>query len=236
MTSEPFEFLPTHKIHLASSKKPVPKTDSARMIRLTILDNQRLDPCGPCGGVCCKRIPGAYFPSDFGETEAEIRAAVLTPDSEIPELIKMLRTLRPDDQLRIERNYHRARAIELAEEVIIWRRRAEGPTKPTQDLFAQLELQVKAAASIYATNIAAKLPPTPALQETFYPEPAAPAPAPAATDPRAEFAQIRATLRLSQAAMAYRLKTSQGQISKWERGSCAIPADILRRAREELTP
>ncbi len=46
------------------------------MTKLHVLNNQRPDLCGPCGGKCCQSAPGAYFPADFGETEAEIRAGV----------------------------------------------------------------------------------------------------------------------------------------------------------------
>lgn len=34
---------------------------------------ERPDLCGPCGGKCCKRAPGAAFPEDFGAPD---RAAV----------------------------------------------------------------------------------------------------------------------------------------------------------------
>ena len=46
------------------------------MTRLRVLNNQRPDICAPCGGKCCQTAPGAYFPADFGTTDAEIRASV----------------------------------------------------------------------------------------------------------------------------------------------------------------
>lgn len=79
-----------------------------------------------------------------------------TPDEEIPGLIRMLRLNRPDDQLRIERNYYRTLAMERAEEVIIWRRRAEGPQAPSvADVLQDLQTKVSAAASNYAREVAA---------------------------------------------------------------------------------
>lgn len=45
-------------------------------MRLHVLNNQRPEVCTPCGGKCCHNAPGAYFPGDFGETDAEIRAGV----------------------------------------------------------------------------------------------------------------------------------------------------------------
>ena len=45
-------------------------------MKLPILNNQRPEVCTPCGGKCCQNAPGAYFPSDFGDTDAEIRAGV----------------------------------------------------------------------------------------------------------------------------------------------------------------
>lgn len=41
-----------------------------------ISDNKRPDLCAPCGGKCCQRGPGAYWPADFGATDAEIRTAL----------------------------------------------------------------------------------------------------------------------------------------------------------------
>lgn len=34
------------------------------------------DVCGPCGGACCKQMPGTAFPSDFGRTRAAVLAKV----------------------------------------------------------------------------------------------------------------------------------------------------------------
>ena len=45
-------------------------------MKLHVLNNQRPEVCAPCGGKCCHNAPGAYFPGDFGETDAEIRAGV----------------------------------------------------------------------------------------------------------------------------------------------------------------
>ena len=45
-------------------------------MKLHVLNNQRPEVCTPCGGKCCHNAPGAYFPGDFGETDAEIRAGV----------------------------------------------------------------------------------------------------------------------------------------------------------------
>lgn len=39
--------------------------------------NERPDLCGPCGGQCCKSIPGIYAPEDFGaDLEAALRAGI----------------------------------------------------------------------------------------------------------------------------------------------------------------
>jgi Fe-S-cluster containining protein len=47
-----------------------------------IQDNQNADLCTPCGGKCCKVIPGIYWPEDFGsshdEVIANVRAAIAT--------------------------------------------------------------------------------------------------------------------------------------------------------------
>lgn len=41
---------------------------------------ERPDVCGPCGGVCCKHMPGAALPEDFGlsagDSIAPVRAAL----------------------------------------------------------------------------------------------------------------------------------------------------------------
>ena len=34
---------------------------------LTVISNVQPDVCGPCGGKCCQLMPGATFPSDFGD-------------------------------------------------------------------------------------------------------------------------------------------------------------------------
>ena len=34
--------------------------------------NERPDICGPCGGVCCKFVPGIALPTDFGNHPLEI--------------------------------------------------------------------------------------------------------------------------------------------------------------------
>lgn len=52
-------------------------------IRLPVIqDNQNADLCTPCGGKCCKAIPGIYWPEDFGsshdEVIANVRAAIAT--------------------------------------------------------------------------------------------------------------------------------------------------------------
>lgn len=45
-------------------------------MKLPVLNNEHPEVCTPCGGKCCQNAPGAYFPSDFGDTEAEVRAGV----------------------------------------------------------------------------------------------------------------------------------------------------------------
>jgi Fe-S-cluster containining protein len=35
------------------------------MLKLAVLNNEN-KVCGPCGGKCCKRMPGSALPSDFG--------------------------------------------------------------------------------------------------------------------------------------------------------------------------
>lgn len=44
---------------------------------MRIPDNQNPSICGPCGGKCCKKQPGIYHPDDFGETEEEVKSAVI---------------------------------------------------------------------------------------------------------------------------------------------------------------
>ena len=39
-------------------------------------DHVRPDICAPCGGRCCKALPGAAMPEDFGADDAAIRAAM----------------------------------------------------------------------------------------------------------------------------------------------------------------
>jgi Fe-S-cluster containining protein len=47
-----------------------------------IQDNQNADLCTPCGGKCCKSIPGIYWPEDFGSDRdaviANVRVAIAT--------------------------------------------------------------------------------------------------------------------------------------------------------------
>lgn len=177
-----------------------------------------------------------------------------TPDDEIPGLIRILRLIRPDDQLRIERNYYRTLAMERAEEVIIWRRRAEGPQAPSvSDVLADLQTRVSAAASNYAREVAA-LPPktTPALPpqtkehrawSTVGPgcdPPAAtvalPPPTPPLENlPALELRRVRAELGFSQAAMAYRLRIPVARLSLYEKGA-AVPPEILKLALEQVAP
>jgi Fe-S-cluster containining protein len=46
-------------------------------IRLPVIqDNQNADLCTPCGGKCCKAIPGIYWPEDFGNSHDEVIANV----------------------------------------------------------------------------------------------------------------------------------------------------------------
>ncbi len=179
-----------------------------------------------------------------------------TPDDEIPGLIRMLRLVRPDDQLRIERNYYRTLAMERAEEVIIWRRRAEGQQAPSvADVLEDLQTRVSAAVSNYASQAAALPPKTePALTPTKKehrswstvgpgcgPPPATvpnplPPPTPALENlPALELRRVRAELGFSQAAMAYRLRISVARLSLYEKGA-AVPPEILKLALEQVAP
>lgn len=176
-----------------------------------------------------------------------------TPDDEIPGLIRMLRLVRPDDQLRIERNYYRTLAMERAEEVLIWRRRAEGPQAPSvADVLGDLQTRVSAAVSNYSREIAAlpkKTAPTlpPKAEHRTWTTvgpgcepPAAPA-APAARPtppqvenlPALELRRVRAELGFSQAAMAYRLRIPVARLSQYEKGA-PVPPEILKLAQEQV--
>lgn len=44
------------------------------MLALAVVtNNERPDICGPCGGECCRRAPGAYHPSQFGPKLGGVR-------------------------------------------------------------------------------------------------------------------------------------------------------------------
>lgn len=47
-------------------------------VRLAVVNYERADTCSPCGGKCCKRMPGAAMPEDFrpGEPGLTERIAV----------------------------------------------------------------------------------------------------------------------------------------------------------------
>ena len=172
-----------------------------------------------------------------------------TPDEEIPGLIRMLRLNRPDDQLRIERNYYRTLAMERAEEVIIWRRRAEGPQAPSvADVLQDLQTKVSAAASNYAREVAAlprKIEPSlPSRSEhrawsTVGPgcDPPAARPTPPQVEnlPALELRRVRAELGFSQAVMACRLRIPVAKLSLYEKGA-PVPPEILKLALEQVSP
>lgn len=171
-----------------------------------------------------------------------------TPDDEIPGLIRMLRMNRPDDQLRIERNYYRTLAMERAEEVIIWRRRAEGPQAPSvSDVLEDLQMRVSAAASNYAREVAALprktepcLPPRPEhrVWSTVGPgcDPPAARPTPPQVEnlPALELRRVRAELGFSQAVMACRLRIPVAKLSLYEKGA-PVPPEILKLALEQVS-
>ena len=171
-----------------------------------------------------------------------------TPDDEIPGLIRMLRLNRPDDQLRIERNYYRTLAMERAEEVIIWRRRAEGPQAPSvADVLEDLQTRVSAAASNYAREVAAlprkTEPSLPSRSEhrawsTVGPgcDPPAARPTPPQVEnlPALELRRVRAELGFSQAVMACRLRIPVAKLSLYEKGA-PVPPEILKLALEQVS-
>lgn len=43
---------------------------------LDILNTENRDICGPCGGACCKNMPGSTHPDEWGSTPQEISEAV----------------------------------------------------------------------------------------------------------------------------------------------------------------
>jgi Fe-S-cluster containining protein len=47
--------------------------------KLVVIQDSFVQPdlCGPCGGKCCRNMPGAAMPSDFGTTPDEIRARLI---------------------------------------------------------------------------------------------------------------------------------------------------------------
>ena len=48
------------------------------MVSLRVLNSyEKPDLCGRCDGACCKSMPGASIPSDFGNDEPEIRDKLL---------------------------------------------------------------------------------------------------------------------------------------------------------------
>lgn len=167
-------------------------------------------------------------------------------------LIRKLRLMEPSDQLRIERNYWRARSMELGEEVIIWQRRAGRDVLPTTEIFADLLAKVKAASSNYALQLAAAKPaaepralaahgertaasPPPAA---VAPKSSAPAAEPApvavpepAPPPRVELRMIRSFLSMSQRELAAALGQTQARISLMERGTARVSPELLAAAR-----
>ena len=47
-------------------------------IKLQIIaNNENAALCGPCGGRCCKSVPGYTFPSDFGQTVEEMERQII---------------------------------------------------------------------------------------------------------------------------------------------------------------
>lgn len=169
----------------------------------------------------------------------------------IPGLIRQLRLMEPNDQLRIERNYWRARSMELGEEVILWQKRAGRDVLPTTEVFADLQAKVKAACSNFAQQLAGAKPAseTRALvigaerpPADSPPDDLAPVSAPASGDsssepacsvpsPRLELRQIRERLGLSQRELASALGQTQARISLMERGNARVAPDLLAAAR-----
>lgn len=45
-------------------------------MKLPVLNNERPEVCGPCGGSCCKSGSGVYHPSDFEDLARDLPAAV----------------------------------------------------------------------------------------------------------------------------------------------------------------
>lgn len=43
---------------------------------LSILNTEDSTLCGPCGGLCCKSLPGTTHPEEWGSTREEIREAI----------------------------------------------------------------------------------------------------------------------------------------------------------------
>ena len=44
---------------------------------LSILNTESASACGPCGGKCCKYLPGTTHPDEWGDSPEEIRAAII---------------------------------------------------------------------------------------------------------------------------------------------------------------
>lgn len=168
----------------------------------------------------------------------------------LPGLIRKLRLMEPNDQLRIERNYWRARSMELGEEVIIWQKRAGRDVLPTAEVFADLQAKVKAACSNFAELLAAARPASKdraltsgADRQADRPPPEDLAPAgPAAHSntgqelggghsPRLELRQIRERLGMSQRGLAAVLGQTQARISLMERGNARVTPELLSAAR-----
>lgn len=169
----------------------------------------------------------------------------------LPGLIRKLRLMEPNDQLRIERNYWRARSMELGEEVIIWQRRAGRDAAPTTEIFADLQAKVKAACSNFAQQLEAARPASEpravassAAAPADRPPPESIASQAASADrevgpelgagdpsPRLELRQIRERLGFSQRELAAALGQTQDRISLMERGSARIALSLLAAAR-----
>lgn len=175
----------------------------------------------------------------------------------LPGLIRQLRLMEPNDQLRIERNYWRARSMELGEECIIWQKRAGRDALPTAEVFADLQAKVKAACSNFALQMAAAKPASeprvlaarsdqPAADrpppDDLTPDAAAPPCEPSAEraggslPPRLELMQIRERLGLSQRELAAELGQTQARISLMERGNAKVAPELLAAARALGSP
>lgn len=172
-------------------------------------------------------------------------------------LIRKLRLMEPSDQLRIERNYWRARSMELGEEVIIWQRRAGRDVLPTTEIFADLLAKVKAASSNYALQLAAAKPAAEPRALAAHEERTAASPPPASVTPqssapstelapapppdqgplpRIELRMIRSFLGMSQRELAAALGQTQARISLMERGSAKMSPELLEAARALVSP